>query len=177
MPHSDATNKPWTIDRIVERQPKTVLDAGAGSGIYVRLLRNRLPNTRFTAVEVWEPYIEEWELRKIYDEVVIEDIRQREDFDYDVVIFGDVLEHMSRDDALVLWNKTLSQARYAVISIPIIHYEQGAIENNPYEIHVEEDWTTETVLEAFPGIVEYKEFPITGVFIASAEKYLQDTAK
>jgi len=31
---------------------------------------------------------------------------------------------------------------------------------------VEEDWNTERVLKTFKGIVEHKEFPVTGVFIA-----------
>ena len=37
---------------------------------------------------------------------------------------------------------------------------------NPYKIHHEEDWSTERVLKAFSGIIEYKEFEITGVFVA-----------
>jgi len=53
-----------------------------------------------------------------------------------------------------------------MISIPIGHHPQGAWGGNPYEIHHEEDWSTERVLQAFPGIIEHKEFDITGVFIA-----------
>jgi hypothetical protein len=66
----------------------------------------------------------------------------------------------------MLWNRISEEAKYALISIPIIHYEQGAINDNPYEVHVEEDWFTEKILQKFSNIVEYKEFSQTGVFIA-----------
>ena len=85
---------------------------------------------------------------------------------FDLVILGDILEHMPMKDAVDLWNKIKQDAKYALISIPIIHYPQGAVDDNPYEVHIEEDWTTEKVLQNFSNIVEYKEFQQTGVFIA-----------
>jgi hypothetical protein len=87
-------------------------------------------------------------------------------FEYDLVILGDILEHMSESDAVSLWDKISKEAKYAIISIPIIHYHQDAINGNPYEVHVEEDWTMEKVLEKFKGITEYKKFEVTGTFIA-----------
>jgi hypothetical protein len=87
-------------------------------------------------------------------------------FEYDLVILGDILEHMSESDAINLWDKISKQAKYAIISIPIIHYHQDAINGNPYEVHVEEDWTVERVLEKFSHIVEHKKFEVTGTFIA-----------
>jgi hypothetical protein len=94
------------------------------------------------------------------------DVRGMNTFNYDLVILGDILEHMSELDAVSLWEKISSQAKCAIISIPIIHYHQDAINGNPYEVHVEEDWTIERVLEKFKGITEYKEFEVTGTFIA-----------
>jgi len=73
---------------------------------------------------------------------------------------------MSESDAVDLWENISKQAKYAMISIPIIHYHQDAINGNPYEVHVEEDWTMERVLEKFKGITEYKKFEVTGTFIA-----------
>ena len=87
-------------------------------------------------------------------------------FKYDLVILGDILEHMSESDAVNLWSKISKEAKYALISIPIVHYHQGAINENPYEVHVEEDWTVERVLEKFSHIVEHKKFEVTGTFIA-----------
>jgi hypothetical protein len=159
MGHSDPTNK--------EINPSTVLDCGAGAGVYLDLIRNQIgSDVVVDAVEVWMPYIQQFGLDKRYNSLYNIDLREVYNFNYDLVILGDVLEHMTEDDALKVWDLVASQAKYAIISIPIIHYHQDAINGNPYEVHVEEDWNTEKVLQKFKNIVEYQEFPQTGVFVA-----------
>jgi 2-polyprenyl-3-methyl-5-hydroxy-6-metoxy-1,4-benzoquinol methylase len=167
MPTSNPENKLWVIRKIKSLEHGKILDVGAGQGDYLELIKAYLPdNVIVDAVEAWEPYIEKFNLRERYNNVFIQDVREFEDFKYDIVIFGDVLEHMPESDAVDLWNKMSKQAKCAIISIPIIHHPQGAYEGNPYEIHHEEDWTTERVLDKFYGIVEHKEFKVTGTFIA-----------
>lgn len=166
MGFSDPTNKPWTQSKIVELNPSTVLDVGAGQGVYLNLIRESLGQSVIVnAVEVWQPYIDQFNLVNRYDKLFNMDVRDMDNFGYDLVILGDILEHMSKEDAIALWDRIASQAKYAIISIPIIHYHQDAINNNPYEVHVKEDWTTKEVLESFDHIVEHVEFPVTGVFV------------
>ena len=173
MGFSDPTNKPWTQTKIIEINPKTVLDVGAGQGVYLDLIRSGLGDSvEVHAVEVWQPYIDQFNLENRYNRLYAMDIREMKNFDYDLVILGDVLEHMPETEAIELWSKISKQARRAIISIPIIHYHQDAINGNPYEVHVEEDWDTKRVLSKFKDIVEYKEFPVTGVFIAEFTKSL-----
>ena len=167
MGFSDPTNKPWTQKKIVELNPKTVLDVGAGQGVYLNLIRESLgQEVLVTAVEVWQPYIEEFHLENRYDYLYPIDVRDMTSFDYDLVILGDVLEHMTEQDAVNLWERISKEAKYAIISIPIIHYHQDALNGNPYEVHIDEDWNTERVLKSFHSIVEHVEFPVTGVFVA-----------
>lgn len=167
MGYSDPTNKPWTQEKIIELSPTTVLDVGAGQGVYLDLIRQGLgAGVVVNAVEVWQPYIDQFNLENRYDKLFVMDVRQMTNFKYDLIILGDVLEHMSEESAVELWDRISQQAKCAIISIPIIHYHQDAINGNPYEVHVEEDWNTERVLSTFKGIVEHKEFPVTGVFIA-----------
>ena len=167
MGYSDPENKPWTQTKISELNPKLILDVGAGQGVYLDLIRAVLPeNAVVHAVEVWEPYINQFNLVNRYDKLFKMDVREMENFEYDLVILGDVLEHMPEKDAVNLWNRISKDAKCAIISIPIIHYHQDAINGNPYEVHVEEDWNTERVLKTFKSIKEYKEFKVTGTFIA-----------
>lgn len=168
MPFSDPENKPWTAQKIVDLSPKTVLDVGAGQGVYLDIIRRDLGSSVVVdAVEAWKPYIDQFNLLERYNEVFIGDIRDYHfNKKYDLVIFGDILEHMSELDALHIWEKTSTIAKNAIISIPIVHYHQGAEFGNPYEVHVEEDWNTQRVLNSFKNIIDYKQFNITGTFIA-----------
>lgn len=173
MPHSDANNKQFTRDYLTNRLRGsagfTSLDVGAGSGAYGRMSNDvardlgvRVVNV---AIEAWEPYISEWNLHTIYSEIIIEDAREHEDFQYDVVYFGDVLEHMSSHDSIMLFNKARAQADIVVVSVPIIHYPQGAEGGNPYEVHVQDhlhDWEIELM---FGDPTASKKFDVTGVFI------------
>ena len=171
MSTSDPANKAWTIRQIAKLSPQSVLDVGPGEGHYLEFIKGFIgKHVKVDGVEVWQPYVEKFNLSERYDELCVKDVRDHDNFDYDLVIFGDVLEHMSEPDAVSVWEKASRQARYGLISIPIVHHPQGAHDNNPYEIHVEEDWSTQKVLEKFHSIVAYKEFRITGVFIADFGK-------
>lgn len=158
MPLSSAEGKTWTRDRVYALAadgPVSVLDIGPGVGTYAKLLAG--PEVaRLTGVEIWEPYVRTYRLDDYYDEIIVGDAREVELPAADVVILGDVAEHMSADDALRLWQRAGDAARRAVyLSIPIVHYPQGELEGNPHEHHVVEDWGHETVLAAFPGIGEW----------------------
>lgn len=157
--------KPYAIEKIVEINPSTVLDVGAGRGAYPTIIFPYLRNTVFDAIEVWQPYVDEYRLHRKYRNVFVVDAREHTDFKYDLVIFGDVFEHMPEKDAVELWNRASEQATFGLISIPIVHMPQEEINGNPYEVHEEEDWSTQLVLEKFHSIVEYRTFEQTGVFI------------
>ena len=155
MPQSSAEGKDWISERVHAagaQQPVEVLDIGPGVGTYAKLLAG--PQVaRLTGIEIFEPYVHTYRLREYYDEVIVGDARTTEFPDTDVVILGDVAEHMTEPDALGLWDKAAKAARVAVyLSIPIVHYPQGHIEGNCHEVHVVDDWNHDRVLAAFTGI-------------------------
>lgn len=168
MPYSDQANKPYSYDFFKRLCPTTVLDVGAGAGIYGQWFKDNMPTSYVDAVEVWEPYIEEFGLNGIYNSVLVEDVRTLEDhsFAYDLVIFGDILEHMTKEEAVEVWEKALDNAGACLISIPTVHWPQGHEHGNPYEEHIKDDWSDDEVFETFVGITDYKNFGSTSVFIA-----------
>ncbi|MGB6180219.1 MAG: class I SAM-dependent methyltransferase [Rhodococcus sp. (in: high G+C Gram-positive bacteria)] len=167
MPQSSAEGKSWTRTRIhalAADGPVSVLDIGPGVGTYAKLLAGPAVST-ITGVEIWQPYVDTYRLHEYYDHIIVGDARTTELPSADVVIIGDVAEHMTEADALALWAKCCTAASRAVyLSIPIVHYPQHEIEGNPHEIHVDEDWNHERVLASFEGIGAWELGSEVGVY-------------
>jgi cyclopropane fatty-acyl-phospholipid synthase-like methyltransferase len=155
MPKSDKEGKKEIVEWCKELDGiNTIVDIGAGSGTYARMFRKTglFRSATMIAVEAWEPYIQEYSLTTRYHKVINSDVR-KVDFSeiapFDLVIMGDVLEHITKEEAVDLVKKLSKFTRYAIISIPIIHYPQDEYEGNPYEVHVKDDWSHNEVLESF----------------------------
>lgn len=132
-----------------------ILDIGAGHGTYYNLFVNEFnlfKDAHWIAVEAWQPNVDEHKLGERYSTVLVEDARTvnwSELRHIDITFMGDVLEHMSKEDAVVLVDKVMQASRIGVISIPVKHWPQGAEGGNPFEIHVKDDWTHTEVVETF----------------------------
>lgn len=150
MPFSSSCGK-GHIKRIVNKlKPKTALDIGVGAGTYAKMF----PHLEWTGVEIWGPYIEQYGLRDLYPTLHNVDAREWEPTQqYDVVFCGDVLEHMTAQEAKALLDR-LKYPTTVIISIPIGHYPQGEYEGNPYERHVTDNWTVDEFHSVF-GVSQY----------------------
>lgn len=181
MCNSSAEGKDWTKRYVQRFLQKTsyphyrVLDVGAGRGTYEQLLRQTMPpSTTWVAVEAWGPYIENFKLKDKYDIVLQRDVRSIDLFPhdhYDIAFCGDVLEHMTKEEAVALVDKLRSMCGAIIISIPIIHWPQHD-EVNPFQIHVKDDWTHEEMVETFPEISACYVGQQIGVYAILHETYL-----
>ncbi len=157
MPFSAPEGK-WLTLNLLSRldrhfQFQQVLDVGAGAGGYSQLLRDRLSPKIWTALEIWEPYLERFKLAELYNRLIVADVRNwAPDQDYDLVLMGDVLEHMQKAEAQECVIKLLQHTQLLLISIPIIEMPQDEVDGNPYEKHVKEDWSHDEVLASFSNI-------------------------
>lgn len=168
MPGSAKEGRELMFGRMYDRAPRSVLDIGAGSGTYGRLFRNTDLDPYLIGVEVWGPYVNRFSLYDVYDHVIVHDIRTMPMWPRaDIVVLGDVLEHMDERDAVQTWGLACRFARKAVyLSIPIVHSPQGAVHDNPFETHVVPDWTHEKVMDSFPGITHHWRGTIVGRYEA-----------
>ena len=172
MPKSSNSGKRWIKNTVLEifNKPMKILDVGCGRGTYKRLFKD-IPfmyQSNWTGVEVWEPYIELFSLKSVYNTILNEDARKlnwNKLGIWDLVFMGDVLEHMTKQEAQHLVDQCLPNTKYIVISIPIVHMSQGAEHGNPYEIHVKPDWTDQEVLESFPNIIKHHKEGKIGVYL------------
>jgi 2-polyprenyl-3-methyl-5-hydroxy-6-metoxy-1,4-benzoquinol methylase len=131
---------------------KTVVDIGPGSGTYIKLIREDARccvDATWIGVEIWKPYIEEFNLGQRYTQVLNQDVRLVDwaALNPDVVIAGDVLEHMTKQDAIELVDQILAVSKTLIVSIPIRYMPQDEhAYANPHEAHIKDDWSHEEVL-------------------------------
>ena len=165
MPFSSDHGKD-AIRKIVSKVPHaTAIDIGAGQGTYAKLF----PDIKMDAVEIWGPYIEKYELKSLYGEVIQKDARRVsfENKKYDICFLGDVLEHMPAHDARALVKRARKWADTVIVSIPLGYYPQDEYEGNPFEKHITDNWTDAEFKKSFgePDYCEIDNF--IGVYVWS----------
>jgi len=120
--HSPHIN-PWVIMTLKRLSPRRVVDAGSGGGEYGEMIASCLEGCTVIGVEIYEPYLEHFpSLTNCYSKMIIGDIRNiihEEEIYGDLIIFGDVLEHLPKKDVHPLLREAIKKFRYILISTPI----------------------------------------------------------
>jgi glycosyltransferase involved in cell wall biosynthesis len=148
---SNTKYKEQVADYLTHRFPQggTALDIGAGSGTYAKLVGHHF---QMTAVEVDEKTAEENRIERLYEKVIIDDIKNIEIGQYDLIILGDVLEHLTVSEAQELLERLDKGGCYKemLIAVPYL-YKQGATGGNEYEVHKQDDLTHKIFMERYKG--------------------------
>lgn len=149
MPVSIQVQITHCLNKIIQLQPQSVLDVGCGFGKWGYLCREYLDvfpgrpfkdqwTTRIDAIEFFEPYIMEHQ-RFLYSNIMIGDVRDlcKQIDNYDLIIAGDVIEHMFKDEAEAVVETLYAKSnKLLMVNIPIgegwIHPEEYG---NPAELH------------------------------------------
>lgn len=151
MPYSYSYYKPEIKEHFKTHIPVTakILDVGPGAGCYSDLLREL--GYRIDCLEIFEPYIDQFNLTSKYDNVILGDINNFNFSEYDYIIMGDVLEHLTFNDARIFIEKISELNKKCLIAVPY-NYEQGDEFGNIYETHLQPDLTPVNVLERYPEL-------------------------
>jgi hypothetical protein len=124
-----------------------VLDVGAGSGKYGVMLMHYFDN--LDALEVYPPYIHIFDLHFIYKRIFCSDIMEFDISEFDYFIFGDIIEHLSVDNAQELLSYINNSGKKCLVAIPY-QMEQGEVGGNKYETHLQSDLTENNFIERYP---------------------------
>lgn len=160
MPTSAWDGRQWVTNRMAEtpHSIKTVIDVGPGEGTNSILGRHLIWWSRWIGIEIFEPYVDRFLLGQKYDDVVVADIREHRYYPKDgyLILFGDVLEHLSREDAEMVVRFHQQHAEAIYVSVPIVNSPQGECFGNEHEAHLHQ-WRFHTMadlLDADGWVVE-----------------------
>jgi SAM-dependent methyltransferase len=128
-----------------------VLDVGVGSGKYSELFKNFF--NKIDGIEAWLPYIDEFKLVEKYNNLYVDDIMNKLNIltHYDLVILGDVFEHLSKENARILLNELIKNNNEAIIMVPFESI-QGPYQGNSFEIHLQNDLNFDIMKIRYPEI-------------------------
>lgn len=125
----------------------SILDIGAGCGTYGTLLKGFFEY--IDGVEAYEPYIKEFDLDKVYNNIFCIDALDVNLMPYDYIIMGDIIEHLTVMEAKILTTRIHRADKKMMVAIPYM-MSQGAVGGNDYEIHRQDDLTHKLFLERYP---------------------------
>ncbi len=144
MPYSSHNGKE-TICQWLDKNKsslKTMVDFGAGAGAFGKMFKFLAPEIKRFAVEGYAPYVERFKLNQFYDGIIVGKIEEIKWPDGDVAIFGDVIEHLEKKQAIEIIKVAALRYKHLILSIPLGHCPQGASQGNELERHLSE-WTFE----------------------------------
>jgi hypothetical protein len=174
MPYSSEEGKDFVRSFFAGRRDiDYVVDVGPGAGTYFDLLDPHLAVSCWTAIEVWAPYIDQFNLRSKYSEVILADVYYidwQKIGNPDLIILGDVLEHMTLTRAMSVLEAAVCASRYVVVASPIVHYPQGAELGNHWETHVItfDSETMHDMLDGYEILAEH-EGSVVGTYILKGD--------
>lgn len=128
---------------------KRILDVGPGEGTYSTLIREL--GYKMDCVEIYEPYVSTYNLKDKYDKVIVDNVLNQDLSDYDFIILGDVLEHISEENAQLLIKKIVESGKECLVAIPYLMPQDG-LDSNDYEKHLQEDLTPEVMKNRYPEL-------------------------
>lgn len=155
MPYSYHFGKPDAVEfiRKYATPESKILDVGPGVGTYADLLNPY--GYLMDALEIYEGYVKAYELDKKYKEIFVDNIVHFDVSEYEFVIIGDVLEHLTVSDAEIVINK----CKACLVAVPyncpqsgVDFTDKGYHLVNPYEEHKQPDLTPQIIFQRYPQL-------------------------
>lgn len=123
----------------------SILDVGACDAAWRKYL---LEYENMDCVEAFKfnwVYCKMW-----YRQAFLSDVKDLEYDHYDLIIFGDVIEHMDVETAQKVIEYAWPRCNDMIIAVPW-EFKQGELYGNPYERHIQDDLTPEIFNQRYPG--------------------------
>ena len=131
----------WTdpICLVIDKSAKSVLDVGCGLGVPMELIKKKVRIDYAVGVDLFEPYIELLNEKKIHDKYILADVRKINfpKKSFDVVFASDVIEHMPKKDA---WKVLEDMERFAkkqvIVTTSLGYLYHPPVDGNKLQLHL-----------------------------------------
>lgn len=140
MPHSDNYFNSQ-IEQILKKfNYHQYLDVGPGYGKYGRMIREFKPDANLMAIEADWTYILRFKLWRVYNQIHFAKVEnffsqpKRFDFQTEMVIIGDCLEHLKKSDGLDVINFLIYRCKHMIVVYPQ-KYIQFDLKRHTSEAH------------------------------------------
>jgi len=154
------------IQRICPDRNSRILDVGPGRGIYNHLLRD-VGYKHFDAVEIYLPYIVHFKLNQIYHQVFHRNIVGFEYEPYDIIVMGDVLEHLKVRQAKKVIEYAQAHSKLLIVAVPY-QLKQIGCQLDGSGDHKQSDLTRNVFLKRYPGFELLIDNNQLGVFFSKS---------
>lgn len=119
----------------------TILDCGTEFGHTGRTVKEAFPRASVTGIEIHLPMLDRCRRThgRYYDELIHGDaltLLHDLQTSYSVVIAAELIEHLPKEEGLILLDLLKVKAGLAIVTSPVGFKEQRAIYENPHEVHV-----------------------------------------
>jgi spermidine synthase len=139
MPYSDTRLDKKVSSVIRQLKPRTVLDIGPGAGKYGNMVKAIDKNIKIEAVEIDRSYVKKFKLDTVYDKIHIKPVQKfidsHHESEYDLIIFGDVIEHLKKSEGVDALNFFVYRSKNIIVQWPHA-YLQNAWEGHVHESHI-----------------------------------------
>ena len=121
--------------------PNSCFDVGCGYGKSGHIIKTHFPQCQLVGFEIYQKYIEDEKhnLFLHYSQIHNEDfyawIQNNVDWQVDLVVFGDVLEHFFKSKVYDILDMCRYRTKWIVINVQI-DYLQNTYDGNIHEAHV-----------------------------------------
>ena len=138
------------INILIDSNKSRILDIGCGEGVYGRLIPKACYCVAIDAID----YREKYGLMQYYDEFHQLDMRNTEELKklghFDLIIMGDVLEHVTPEEARQVLNTVEEMTEYLLVAVPYLYPQY--CEDNHWENHLQPDLTLKVMKERYPEL-------------------------
>ncbi|MFI5372213.1 MAG: class I SAM-dependent methyltransferase [Candidatus Eisenbacteria bacterium] len=134
MGTSERWQIPHVLDAVVDVQPRSVLDVGAGYGKFGVLVREYAPIERVDGLDVGPPRYAGYDHFWIGDARELDTVLPEDAPVYDLALFLEVIEHLDKKDAFRVLDALTRRARKVLVTTPL-GFRRQQFDELPYETH------------------------------------------